>query len=173
MRCLLKGPHYYLLAVHTSNRDKPFPEFFDSFAFTPYRYSGYKNYADTFMNITVTTPVVPDIDAGLRTIMERGASEEFLNSIPEYNNYWPRTKTALFQDDSTGEAVFVSMETYPKYYYPKDSAGFWKEETNEKKLKQDFILLSKKPFRFNDSVGGYKFIFSDTNSSRLINSWIF
>jgi uncharacterized protein YbaP (TraB family) len=173
MKCLLKGPHYYLLAVRSNNGDKQFPEFFDSFAFTPYRYAGYRNYTDTFMNITVTTPVVPDIDAGLRTIMERGASEEFLNSIPEYNNYWPRTKTALFQDDSSGEAVFVSMETYPKYYYPQDSSGFWKEANNEKKLLKDFVLRSKEPFRFNDSVGGYKFIFTDTNTSRLINSWIF
>jgi hypothetical protein len=67
------------------------------------------------------TPMVPDVDAGMRRIMERATSEEFLNSLPDYNNYWPHRPDRLFQDDSTGEAVFVSVETFPKYYYPRDT----------------------------------------------------
>src|SRR5262249_23597338 len=87
--------------------------------------------------------------------------------------YWPKNKTALFQDDSTGEAVYVSTQSYPKYYYPKDSTSFWLQETNENKITEDFTIRSKKPFRMNDSVYGVKYIFSDTNSSRVINSWVF
>ncbi|HZE84749.1 MAG TPA: hypothetical protein VE035_10580, partial [Puia sp.] len=173
IRCLIRGPHYYLLAARSRNKDRSFAGFFDSFEFAPYRYKAFRNYTDTFMNIAVSTPVVPDIDAGIRNIMEKTSSEEFLNSVPDYSSYWPHTKTALFQDDSTGEAVFVSMETFPKYYYPKDTARFWHEQTNEKKLGKDFIIRRKDLFRFNDSVMGYKYQFSDTNSSRLINSWIF
>ena len=172
-RFLIRGPHYYLLAARSRNKEQRFSEFFDSFNFTPARYPNFKNYVDTFVNISVTSPIIPDIDDNARSIMERATSEDFLQSVPDYNGYWPHNKSALFQDDSTGEAVYVTMETYPKYYYPKDSATFWKEETNEKRLNQDFVLTRKEPFRFNDSVRGYKYVFSDTNTSRQIHNWIF
>lgn len=172
-RFLIRGPDDYMLATHSRNKDRSFPAFFNSFSFLPYHYGSFRNYVDTFVNVNVTTPVVPDIDAGLRGILERGTSEEFLNSIPDYNNYWPRPRTALFQDDSTGETIYVSVESFPKYYYPKDSTSFWLEETNEKKLKQDMILLDRRPFRFSDSVAGFRFTLADTNSSRHIYNWLF
>jgi uncharacterized protein YbaP (TraB family) len=172
-RFLVKGPDFYVMAVRSGNKEEPFSGFFNSFAFEPYRYNGFRNYADTFLHIIVNTPVVPDIDAGMRNIMEKASSEEFLNSVSENGNYWPRTKTALFQDDSTGEAVFVSMETFPKYYYPKDSAVFWDDQTNETKLRKDFVIQDKQAFGAADSATGYKYVFADTNSSRLIHSWVF
>src|SRR6202012_5241449 len=115
-----------VLAARSRNKEKTFDNFFTSFAYTPYQYPVFRDYADTFMHIGVTTPMVPDVDAGMRRIVERASSEEFLNSLPDYSNYWPRPRTALFQDDSTGEAVYVSVETFPKYYYPRDTAKFWK-----------------------------------------------
>ncbi|HTQ64120.1 MAG TPA: TraB/GumN family protein [Puia sp.] len=172
-RFIIKGPHYYMLAVRSRNKNKSFASFFDSFAFTPYHYSNFRKYVDTFVNISVNTPVVPDIDVDVRNVMERTNSEDFLNSVSDYTSYWPRNKSALFQDDSTGEAVYVSTQPYPKYYYPKDSASFWFEETNENKISEEFILLSKKPFRLNDSVFGINYVFTDTNSSRVIRSRVF
>lgn len=193
-RFLIKGPHYFLLATHSRSKDRAFAPFFDSFTFEPFRYPAFRNYTDTFINISVRTPVIPDIDPGLRSIFERASSEEFLNAIPDYSSYWPRARTALFQDDSTGESIFVSMETFPKYYYPKDSSQFWPEEANERKIREDLIILDKRSFRFPDSSGtavasaggmasgagaspglisGYKYIFSDTNSSRRIYSCVF
>ncbi|MDR3714339.1 MAG: TraB/GumN family protein [Puia sp.] len=172
-RFLIRGPHYYLLAARSKNKDQRFSEFFDSFHFTQPRYHDFKNYVDTFVNIRVTSPIIPDIDDNARSIMERATSEEFLQSVPDYSGYWPHNKSALFEDDSTGEAVYVSMETYPKYYYPKDSLSFWNEETNEKRLNQDFIVSRKERFLFSDSVMGYKYVFSDTNTSRQIHNWIF
>jgi uncharacterized protein YbaP (TraB family) len=172
-RFVIKGPHYYMLAARSRNRNKSFTAFFDSFGFTPYHYSDFRKYTDTFVNISVTTPVVPDIDVEVRNIMERTNSEDFLNSVSDYTSYWPRNKSALFQDDSTGEAVYVSTQPYPKYYYPKDSAAFWLEETNENKISEDFILRSKEPFKFNDSVFGTNYVFTDTNSSTVIHSRVF
>lgn len=169
-RFLIKGPHYYLLASRSRSKDKTFPVFFGSFEFTPCKYNDFHQYVDTFVNISVTTPVVPDIDAGLRGLIERASSEEFLNSVPDYNNYWPRTKTALFGDDSTGEAVFISMETFPKYYFPRDSVSFWKEEANERRLQEDLVIRDKQPLR---QLQGYKYLLVDTNTSRMITSWIF
>ncbi len=171
-RYLIKGPHYYMLAAHSSI-NKPFTDFFESFSFTPFQYARFRNYVDTFINLQMMTPVVPDVDVNMRDIFEKSTSEEFLSSVSEYNNYWPRNKTALFQDDSTGEAVYVSVEPFPKYYFPKDTASFWKDEMNEKRTREDFIIHSRQPFRYNDSVFGYKYIFSDTGSSRFISNWAF
>jgi len=170
---IVKGPHYYLLAARSKDKNKIFSSFFDSFTFTPYKYSQFKNYTDTFVHIRVNTPVIPDIDVDVRNIMERTNSEDFINTVSEYSSYWPKNKTALFQDDSTGEAVYVSTQTYPKYYYPKDSISFWLQETNENKITEDFKIRRKESFHMNDSVYGIKYAFSDTNSSRVINSWIF
>jgi len=105
--------------------------------------------------------------------MERSNSEDYLNTVSEFTSYWPRNKTALFQNDSTGEAVYVSTQTYPKYYYPKDSVSFWRQETNENKITEDFTIRTKESFHLNDSVYGIKYAFTDTNSSRIIHSWIF
>ena len=172
---LIKGPHYYLLASRSRGKDKTFPLFFNSFVFTSYKYSVFHDYVDSFINISVRTPVVPDIDAGLRGLIERASSEEFLNTVPDYNNYWPRAKTALFEADSTGEAIFVSMETFPKYYFPKDSVSFWKDEANERRLQEDLVIKDKEPLKMREGSGvqGYKYLLVDTNTSRSITSWIF
>jgi len=191
-RFVIRGPDYYLLAARTAVKDRVFPGFFDSFSFTPYRYPSYRNYVDTFVKISVTTPMVPDVDAGMRGILERATSEEFLNSIPDYDNYWPRPKTALFQDDSTGEAVFVSAEPFPKYYFPKDTASFWLEEIGEKRLRRDMLIADKRPIYSTDSllsapgevsstpawrpaavVAGYRLVLSDTNTLRRIRMSVF
>ena len=172
-RFLIKGSQYIMMAARAQDKWAHAASFFDSFSFRPFIYSGFRNYADSFVNFTVSTPVVPDIDFQVRTIMERTSSEEFLNSMPEYSYYWPRPKTALFQDDSTGESVYVSVQSYLKYYYPKDSATFWKEEVNEKRIREDLIIKSREPFRFNDSVYGFKYVYSDTNTTRILRNWIF
>ncbi|HXB93745.1 MAG TPA: hypothetical protein VNU70_01260, partial [Puia sp.] len=87
-------------------------------------------------------------------------------------NYWPRPKTALFEDDSTGEAVFVSVESFPKYYYPKDTAAFWQEEAGEKRLRRDLIISAKQPYR-DGELSGYRYTLTDTNTTRRINIWAF
>ncbi|HUB61575.1 MAG TPA: TraB/GumN family protein [Puia sp.] len=172
-RFLVYGPDYYVLAARSRTRNQSSDRFFSSFSFIPYRYPTFRDYADTFIHIAVTTPMVPDVDAGMRRIVERAASEEFLNSLPDYNNYWPHPRTALFQDDSTGEAVFVSVESFPKYYYPKDTATFWSDEMNEKRLDQDMIAGARQPFSLPDSTFGYRYTLTDTNSTRHIRTWIF
>ena len=171
-RFILNGPDYYLLAAHSREKNKPFTAWFNSLAFVPYRYTAFRNYVDSFLHISVTTPVVPDVDAGIRGIIERGSSEEFLNSLPDYSNYWPRPKTALFQDDSTGEAIFVSVETFPKYYYPRDTATFWQEEAGEKRYKRDLVMGQKEPWREGD-LTGYRYTLTDTNTTRSIRVWVF
>jgi uncharacterized protein YbaP (TraB family) len=169
---ILKGTNYYLLAAQSKNKNRTFNDFFDSFTFTQNNYRHFYNYIDTLVNISVSTPVIPDIDANIRALIDKaGGSNDYYNSS-SYNNYWPTDKMALFQDDSTGEAVYVTVQSYPKYYYPKDSSIFWRDEINEKRIKETFILYSKKPFH-TDSISGYRYILADTNSMCLFNNWVF
>jgi hypothetical protein len=121
------------------------------------------------------TEVIPEVDAGVRGLIERESSEEFFNSLPDHASYyWPHAKTALFQDDSTGEAVFVSIQSFTKYFYPKDSTAFWQDEFKEKRLKQDFIL-SNKHILYDDAhqLVGYDYMLSDTNTFRQIHTRLF
>jgi uncharacterized protein YbaP (TraB family) len=169
---ILHGADYYVLAAHGRGKEKDFDPFFGSFAFAPYTYPYFRDYVDSFLHISVTTPMVPDVDAGMRRIVERASSEEFLNSLPDYNNYWPHAKSALFQDDSTGEAVYISVETFPKYYYPKDTASFWEGETSEKRLRRDLVVSVRQPYR-DGSRFGYRYTLTDTNTTRRLNMWVF
>ncbi|HEV2481943.1 MAG TPA: TraB/GumN family protein [Puia sp.] len=169
---ILHGADYYVLAAHSRGKERTFADFFDSFAFTPYNYPHFRDYVDSFLHISVMTPMVPDVDAGMRRIVERATSEEFLNSLPDYNSYWPRPKTALFQDDSTGEAVYVSVETFPKYYYPKDTALFWRNETSEKRLRRDLVMSARRPYH-DGARFGYRYTLTDTNTTRRLDMWTF
>ena len=171
VRCMLKGTNYYVLAARSKTRNKTFPDFFDSFEFANNNYRHFSDYTDTLVNISVSTPVVPDIDATVRGLMDKAGGRDYYGPT-EYNSYWPADKMALFQDDSTGETVYVTVQSYPKYYYPKDSAAFWRDEINEKRIKETFILYSKVPIRA-DSISGYHYILADTNSMCLFNNWIF
>src|SRR6185437_11167488 len=81
-------------------------------------------------------------------------------------------KTALFQDDSTGEAVYVSVETFPKYYYPKDTATFWRDETNEKRLRRDLVVSDRRPYH-DGTRFGYRYTLTDTNTTRRLDMWAF
>ena len=68
---VIKGPQYYVLAQRTkSSADKAFT-LYKSFSFAPYTYTNNRQYVDTFLRISMTTPVIPEIDGGLRTIIEQ------------------------------------------------------------------------------------------------------
>ncbi len=170
---IIKGPHYYVLAARTNNKKADLSAFFNSFHFTPYRYAAPKAYVDTFMHFTVTTPVVPELDEGIRTLVEK-ATQDAANGI-NYNgyiNYWPKVKNGLFTSDSTGETIGVSIQEYPKYYYLKDSANFWKNVLADHYDKRDLFLYSKDSFQFNNGINGYRFVLRDTGSSRTISRMI-
>lgn len=166
---IIKGPHYYMLAVAGQNPGTAAQEFFSSFQFTPYKYPVQKQFVDTFMQYSVTTPVIPELEEELRAMMEKMGTDggnRYGISLPD--TYWPRTKNALFKSDSTGEMIGISMQQYPKYYYVKDSAAFWKDEIKDYLARTDFYLARKEVVKMN-GVTGYSLVLRDTNSSRQIN----
>ena len=172
-RYVIKGPHYYCIAVSSKNIHKDFSDFFNSFLFTPYRYPTKNQYVDTFLHFSVTTPVVPDLDEAYRAKLEKVTADVAGSNVYSgYNSYWPKSKNALFTSDSTGETIGVSVQQYPKYYAVKDSANFWKNELNDSFDEGDLLLHRKDFIKSKNGVSGYQFSLRDTGSSRTINRMI-
>ena len=164
-KAFIKGPHYYLL-VKRSQEKKGDSNFFKSFRFTNYNYSAPQLYRDSALKIEVLTSVKPNVDTVLRAWMEKAGSEAMVSEAT-YSG-WPKNKTGVFASDSTGESVLVTVQTFPKYYYSRDSAIFWREKLEEQEMENDMVFKRKDFFKLNDSACGYHVVLTDTNSSRCI-----
>jgi uncharacterized protein YbaP (TraB family) len=173
-RYIIKGPHYYVLAVRSSNSKSNFSDFFKSFRFTPYQYSTPKQYTDTFMRFSVNTPVFLHVDESYRSLIEQAKNNITNSNAYSYGySYWKKINSGLFQHDSTGEMIGISMREYPKYYFPKDSATFWKDEVDEYYAKSDMALYKKEKIQLPDGTAGYRVQLRDTGSSRNISRTVF
>jgi uncharacterized protein YbaP (TraB family) len=172
-RYVIAGPHYYCIAVNSKDKSNEFTDFFNSFSFTPYRYISKNQYVDTFLHFSVTTPVSPDIDEAYRAKLEKVATEVAnSNGYSSTNTYWPKSKSAWFTSDSTGEAVGVSVQQYPKYYSVRDSANFWKNQLDDYLDDGDLLLSVKDSFLLKNGTRVLRFSLTDTGSSRIINRMI-
>jgi len=174
---IIKGPHYYIVAVRSKDPTKDFSNYFNSFQFTPYHYPKSVAYVDTFLNYAVTTPVVPQLDEHYRATLDKMTSSSMYGYFTDYYSssyeYWPKEKNASFQNDSTGEAVWISIQQYPHYYYKGDSTDFWKpEEISNYYERKSFQLYSKNFIRLNDGSLALDYSLRDTGSSRVINHLI-
>ena len=172
IKYIIRGPEYYMIAARGTKEKNNFSSFFDSFRFTDYRYNGQGSYVDTFMHFSVATPVKPELDNGLRRLIEKAAYETAnANNSSGYISYWPKTKNGLFKSDSTGELISVSIQEYPKYYYVKDPANFWKDQLDTyyksgmEMYGLDSVMIDKKKC-------GLRFSLRDTGSSRTISRMI-
>lgn len=171
-RYIIKGPHYFVIAGRTAGKTD-FTPYLNSFKFTPYRYESTGNYTDTFMHFTVRTPIMPVIDGQMRTLIEKAGRDAADGSnYSGYVTYWPKVRNALFASDSTGESVGVSIQEYPKYFFVKDSANFWKNELLDYYDSKDLLLHRKDSFLLDDGTQGYRFILRDTGSSRMITRMV-
>lgn len=161
---VLQGPHYYLLLSRNGN---PATEqaFFNSFHFTGFRYAPPALYTDTVLHFSVQTPVQPVLDSNLVKMVNATTSDEFLDQIRDHYTYWPLEKYAGFKNDTTGEAVLVRVKQYPKYFYSKDSATFWKTELDGRR-QTDWVVKSKTPVTLYPGCSGYKMELRDTNTVR-------
>lgn len=171
---VIKGPQYYVLAQRTkSSADKAFT-LYKSFNFAPYTYTDNRQYVDTFLRISMTTPVIPEIDGGLRTIIEQTMEDAANgNNSNGYISYWKKARNGLFRDEKSGDLVSVQMQEYPKYYYIKDSARFWQNEIDEHLSNDDMVLQSKQMFSSdNGKTTACQITIRDTASSRVINKLI-
>jgi uncharacterized protein YbaP (TraB family) len=168
-KAFIKGPHYYLLAVRSKDRKSDFERFFSSFRFTDFKYSRPQRYIDSALKLDVFTPVKPNVDKVLRSWIEKSGNEVISGQDAAYTG-WPKNKTGVFKSDSTGESVLVTVQSFPKYYYSRDSAKFWREKLNEKETGRDMVFRKKEFFKVNDSTCGYHVVLTDTNSTRCIKA---
>ena len=165
-RFIIKGPHYYVLAARGKNKRADFSAFFNSFSFTPYRYSMLKVFTDSFMHFTVQTPVAPAINDDIRSIAEK--TEVDLNNDNNGFKFWPKTKNGNFKSDATGETVSVSVQEYPKYYYVKDKSKQWIDVVSNYIYDDGFYIYKTDTIILANDVIAYKFHLRDTGSSRTI-----
>jgi uncharacterized protein YbaP (TraB family) len=165
-KAVIKGPHYYLVAT-TAKKKNGNRDLLNSFTITDFRYGKPVAFTDTFYQFKVNTSFRPVLDTALRNIYEASATEAFLDQT-EYYRYGAKDRYATFFNDTTGEMVLVTMQKFPKYYYSRDTARFFKNEYNTEKLQREMILVSKEKIRPGATSFGYKYVFLDTNSSRKL-----
>ena len=168
-RFFINGPHYYVVAQRTRN-DKPADEYLNSFVFKSFNYPSSKLYEDTFLRARVMTPVPPEIDEDMRSLIEQ--SMEAIangNNYSGYINYWQKPKNGIFKSDSTGEAITVRVQEYPKYFSIRDSAKYWKNEITSLFNRNDMYLYGKEHYIKEKDYLGVSFALRDTGSSRQIN----
>lgn len=167
-RFMLKGNDYYTLLAHSPNAGEKHGYFLSSFSFVPYRYNKDVLYRDTILQIEVSTPVLPGIDEDIRAAVNRVSTDAYRQSIPDNFSYMSVNKFALFNDEETGESVFVNMEEYPRYYQPRNLQEFWKEELQEEEIRKVMVMEAKEKLSRQDGSSGYRMVFSDTNSTRQL-----
>ena len=166
---IIKGAQYYVLA-HRSRSAEPNNDFLKSFRFTPFNYPPSQLYEDSFLLIKTFSPVLPEIDNGIRAIVEKtadGAAEG--NNPSGYISYWKKLKNGVFASNATGEMVAVQMQEYPTYFFIRDSVKFWENEIAENLNKGEMLLHHKKWFYNADGTKGYRFQVRDTGSSRAVD----
>lgn len=161
---VLKGAQYFLLTQTSRKKNNIDTAFFNSFGFEDFHYAVPTTYTDTLLDFEVSTPVKPTLDSSLTNIMYQVLHDENFVSQLQKESYWQKNQYAMFKDDSTGESVLISMYEYPKYYYAKDSATFWKKQVNFNY--GDVYTFSSTPYKPCDSCEGYKIYRRDTNTVR-------
>lgn len=170
-RMFLSGPHHYVVAARSKSPNKDFSAYLNSFHIKPYLYDGNKNYVDSFMQFSVNSPVILEMDTAFRSAIEKAAKlvMEGKKSTSSNFEFWPSPQQALFRSNITGECIAMSIQPYPKYYFIKDTATFWNGEIKDRFDTLDLTLASKAYFENNNGVKGYQFSLTDTGSSRKIN----
>lgn len=167
-RGVLRGPHFYLVAaVGPKKNTATLTKYISSFQLCAFQYATPSTYTDTLFHFTVNTPVKPVLDKTLVQMMNQMNNESFVEEAYGQFNYWPNEQFAGFKADSTGETIMVKVQKYPKYFFSKDTARFWREELNEKYYK-DAVIVSKTPLSLPGNCSGYQLVIQDTNTAKKI-----
>lgn len=166
---VIRGALHYVIAQRSRSAKRD-DNFFKSLRFTLPVYSLATHYEDSFLLIKTYSPVLPEIDNGIRAIVERSADAAAEgNNASGYMSYWRKARNAIFTSKPTGEMVSVQMQEYPTYFFIRDSAKFWDNEIADYLGKNDMVLHNKKWFYNIDGSRGYRFQVRDTGSSRAID----
>lgn len=163
-RFLLQGPHYYMLALRTKDKSFDPAPFFNTFDITAYQYPKPVAYVDTNLKFEVQTPVFPSMDKDIMDMLmyvkknDPGQKAGADVRIPEHGH-------ANFISEATGEVVAVNAYFYPRYFYVKDSALFYRNLL----VPDSTLIIAKKEYLSRDNVTkGILLYLRDTGSTRMI-----
>ena len=166
---LLYGPHYYLLLATGKQVKNNFSDFFSSFEILPFVYEKATAIVDTFFNFKVTTTGMPDLDEDLRSSLETYSDKSFKYNSNKGEPYWPKSQNAKFDNESTGESVWIRVQTFPRYFQIKDSLNLLDEELKSYLAEEDLVLEKLDSSAIDKNTMAYTFLIKDTGSTRTIN----
>lgn len=168
-RCIVKGPHQYLLAVRTADRKKDYSNFFNSLKFENPNFEKAIHIQDTFLKIDVLSPVYLSIDPEIASLLAymRKSTEKALLQTDNYMDQ-PEQRKGNFMDETSGEFVIADLTEYPKYYFAKDKEKWWKGQLSRATSDSDMILQRQDIISLPDGTTGYRITLSDTATTRQI-----
>lgn len=170
---IVKAPHYYVLAKRTSNLADSSFAFINSFKWEPYQYQQSVELIDSFYFIKMLSQVKPNLDKGMREIIENiNKATAEMGSSQGYYSYWPAKKNILLKSDSTGEAVSITIQEFPAYYYLNNLDKFWQYQWEEDMQGDDMYLGIKQPLRTPNFGKGYYYTLRDTGSAKTIERMV-
>lgn len=162
---VLKGNHYFLIGERTARKTQSSTRFFSAFALQEVQHEKADLFTDTLLGFSVQTTSTPIIDSFVSSLVNRVLNDkDYLNKI-QGNAYWKETQYSRLSNDSTGDELLFAVYEFPMYFQSKDSSAFWKNELEESRFAEDWILKSKTWVQRSGSVG-YKMVWTDTNTIR-------
>lgn len=170
---IIKGPHYYAFTKRSKDPLDSSFSFINSLKWEDYSYAKPSPLVDTFYKFKLLSSVQPNLDEGIRTLIEQANSDkENGNNSSGYVSYWLKDKNAIIKSDTTGEMVSVQIQEYPKYFYITDSTKYWNNVIQETLQKNDMVLRSKSPLHLGTGSQGYYITIRDTGSAKIIEKMI-
>lgn len=160
-RQMIRASHFYLLAIHSPDKNTNTDKFFDSFTLKEFDYPNSEQYKDTNLFFQVQTCVKPSKFASSDLAWLRSFSRN------DEKSYMPFERNKMFYDAKTGEEIAVKLERFHKYLTIKDSATFWEQEIEEMSANKDMRIVGKTIQNLKDR-SECKFQLEDTNSQRAI-----
>lgn len=168
-RFIIQGPHYYTLIAKGKQESKQMTEFLNSFEIKSFVYDTFKTQVDTSFYFSVKTLSVPSV--GKVQIGDQMDESDLYGENDDANNE-EQLKTGIYRskivsNDSTGEKIYVTFDKIPKYFFAKDTAGFFKE--NEfAVIDSSWTYKTKKKYFSPNGYEVWESKASEPGSSRLI-----
>jgi len=163
----MRGPIVYVVIFNTSDTLNTATSS-NFFRFNEVHYPKMNHYVDTTLHFEVDVPEVPDIDEGLRALIEQTQEKSSNRNTPKgYVPYWQPNKIISLTNEKSGETVMVQVQLLPVYYYLSDVKKYFNDQVNEY-IKGSETMLYQEPVYFSgDSIESVSFTLIDTGSYRL------
>ncbi len=168
-RFIIQGPHYYTLVAHGKNENATADNFFNSFEFKPFTYSDIKERKDSSLYFSVATSWFPEEK---KNKLDLPDEESYLPDDDDDENYYTAFeddyKTRLVENDTTGEAIFISFSRASRY----EHADSIRVSKNKYRFLPGFdttwVVRSEKRSTLANGMKTIEKLVTDTNSSRAI-----